>query len=247
MKLVLCLSIWSVSVVLSSCQLARVLNLPGQIELLTTRFQARGLIQQQASQVLSDSFIQQQAAQVLPEGVLQQQASGVFSEGKETNWTDIVVPAQPTGNVSQQCRDDVQQYMHDLLQGKYYALNMLDAGGKPPSGILEGNFNWLGSYSQCVNVTKKGFGSTFDAKYYIATLVPVPKPAQLAVEASGLGAITLHLLGVCVPSSCTADDVIQRLDNSLYFRLLVERGTLQVTSATSPEAAPMHSKTIAAM
>ncbi|XP_035683589.1 nose resistant to fluoxetine protein 6-like [Branchiostoma floridae] len=136
--------------------------------------------------------------------------------------------------------------MHDLLQGKFYALNMLDAGGKPPSGILEGNFNWLGSYSQCVNVTKKGFGSTFDAKYYIATLVPVPKPAQLSVEASGYGAITLHL-GVCVPSSCTADDVIQRLDNSLYFRLLVERGTLQVTSATSPESAPMHSKTIAAI
>ncbi|XP_066294089.1 nose resistant to fluoxetine protein 6-like [Branchiostoma lanceolatum] len=234
MKLLLCLSLWSASCLLTSCQLARVLDLPGQLELLTTRFQARGLIQQQASQVLSENFIQHQASQVL-------------AQGTETNWTDIVVPAQPTGNVSPQCRDDVQQYMQDLLQGKFYALNILDAGGKPPSGILEGNFNWLGSYSQCINVTKKGFGSTFDAKYYIATLAPVAKPPQLSAGASpALGGLTLRL-GVCVPNSCTTSDVIQRLDNSLYFRLLVEGGTLQVTSASSPTSPPLHNKTIAAI
>ncbi|XP_078687293.1 nose resistant to fluoxetine protein 6-like [Branchiostoma floridae x Branchiostoma belcheri] len=132
--------------------------------------------------------------------------------------------------------------MKDLLHGEFYALNMLDAAGKPPSGILEGNLIWLGSYSQCVNVTKKGFGITFDAKYYVATLVPVPT----SKAAARLGAVTLHL-GVCVPSSCTTHDVIQRLDNSLYFRLLVENGTLQVTSASSPEYAPMQAKTIAAI
>ena len=29
---------------------------------------------------------------------------------------------------------------------------MLDAFGKPESGILDGNFKWLGSYDECIHI-----------------------------------------------------------------------------------------------
>ena len=41
-------------------------------------------------------------------------------------------------------------------QATMYDINIsaavLDAQGTPPSGILEGNIHWLGSYEQCMRV-----------------------------------------------------------------------------------------------
>ncbi|XP_066267578.1 uncharacterized protein [Branchiostoma lanceolatum] len=111
-------------------------------------------------------------------GLFQQNLADTIHDFSTVNWTDITIPAQPTGNISQQCQKDVAQYETDLSQGKMYALQMLDAGGKPPSGILNGNIVWAGSYSQCVNITRKGFNITFDGKFYLATLARVGQAQQ---------------------------------------------------------------------
>ncbi|CAH1252795.1 Hypp1588, partial [Branchiostoma lanceolatum] len=59
--------------------------------------------------------------------------------------------------------------------------------------------------------------------------------------------ITKLTLGICMPSSCTQNDVIQRLDGSIYWRFLVQQGILQVTSAYSQESIPIQNVTIAAI
>ncbi|XP_035686734.1 nose resistant to fluoxetine protein 6-like [Branchiostoma floridae] len=195
-------------------------------------------------------------------GLLQKKIADAILGFSTVNWTDVSIPAQPTGNISQQCQKDVAQYEADLFQGKNYALQtaplsvplsltVLDSGGKPPSGILNGNLFWLGSYSQCVNITRKGFNITFDGKFYLATLVPVPQAKQSQQLTEGVpilpGSPLNLILGVCVPSSCSQHDVIQRLDGSIYWRFLVQHGILQVTSAYSQESPPIQSVTIAAI
>ncbi|XP_078614290.1 nose resistant to fluoxetine protein 6-like [Branchiostoma floridae x Branchiostoma japonicum] len=87
----------------------------------------------------------------------------------------------------------------------YLSLIVVDSGGKPGSGILNGNLIWAGSYSQCVNITKKGYNITFDGKFYMATVMPVVQSGPIA----GLYGIRV---GICVPSSCSQHDVIQSLD-----------------------------------
>ncbi|XP_035683620.1 nose resistant to fluoxetine protein 6-like [Branchiostoma floridae] len=185
-------------------------------------------------------------------GLLQQKISDIVLDFSTVNWTDITIPAQPTGNISQQCQKDVAQYEADLFQGKTYAMQILDAAGKPPSGILNGNLFWVGSYSQCVNITRKGYNITFDGKFYLATLVPVARAQQseqLTQDGgAGIPGMGLKLtLGVCVPNSCSQHDVIQRLDGSIYWRFLVQQGILQVTSAYSQESPPIQNVTIAAI
>eukprot|EP00058_Branchiostoma_floridae_P023935 XP_002609425.1 hypothetical protein BRAFLDRAFT_124632 [Branchiostoma floridae] len=159
-------------------------------------------------------------------GLLQQKISDIVLDFSTVNWTDITIPAQPTGNISQQCQKDVAQYEADLFQGKTYAMQILDAAGKPPSGILNGNLFWVGSYSQCVNITRKGYNITFDGKFYLASLVPVARAQQseqLTQDGgAGIPGMGLKLtLGVCVPNSCSQHDVIQRLDGSITGRVLL--------------------------
>ncbi|XP_066294090.1 nose resistant to fluoxetine protein 6-like isoform X1 [Branchiostoma lanceolatum] len=123
--------------------------------------------------------------------------------------------AVPSYNVSAACRNATFRYEEDLIRnGKMYALQMFDAAGKLPSGVMEGNFAWWGLYSQCANVTAKGFGENipFDAKYWTATIGPVFSP-QLYLR-----------VGVCVPDICSRDDVIEWLDGSILMRMLLREG-----------------------
>ena len=49
------------------------------------------------------------------------------------------------------------------LCSEEYALNMVDSWGKPQSGLLYGNHQWLGSYDQCLEQQN----DTIIAKYYL--------------------------------------------------------------------------------
>ena len=76
----------------------------------------------------------------------------------------------------------------------FWAYKMLDATGKFPDGILEGNFNALGSYSSCLEIeaTPK-YGPPFSGKYGGARFKHKSRPFTL-------------LYGVCFPSSCIDTD-----------------------------------------
>ena len=81
---------------------------------------------------------------------------------------------------------------------------MLDATGKIPDGIMEGNFNALGSYSECIELEGVIGNHTFSGKYgAVNQFSVVPK----------------LLYGVCLPSTCSDDDFYQivcALDRAVY-------------------------------
>lgn len=55
-------------------------------------------------------------------------------------------------NQSTRCGADLQKLIDAALDRELWALKVFDAWGKPlPSGLLNGNIFWLGSYEECVN------------------------------------------------------------------------------------------------
>ncbi|XP_078606530.1 nose resistant to fluoxetine protein 6-like isoform X2 [Branchiostoma floridae x Branchiostoma japonicum] len=163
------------------------------------------------------------------------EAIAAYNTAKELSTSgDMAVPSY---NVSEACRNATFRYQEDMLAGKMYALQMFDAAGKLPSGFLEGNFNWWGLYTQCANVTAKASGENinFDAKYWTATIGPVLSP-QLFVH-----------LGVCVPDTCTRDDVIEWLDGSILMRLLLREGITVVDAKSQQVWTTLPRTTLAAI
>ena len=78
---------------------------------------------------------------------------------------------------------------------------MLDATGKFPDGLLEGNFNALGSYSSCLEIeaTPK-YGPPFSGKFGGVQFISLNMDPTATTAAPNL------LYGVCLPSSCTDAD-----------------------------------------
>ena len=79
---------------------------------------------------------------------------------------------------------------------------MLDATGKLPDGILQGNLYALGSYSSCLDVDAKPNGSLpFSGKFGGAQFVDLS-----TYDFQATVAMPMLLYGVCLPSSCTDKD-----------------------------------------
>ena len=81
---------------------------------------------------------------------------------------------------------------------------MLDATGKFPDGILEGNFNALGSQPSCIEIEAhpKG-GLPFSGKFGGVNAYGLPKT----------------LYGVCLPSTCSDQEfysIVCALDRAVY-------------------------------
>ncbi|XP_078687081.1 uncharacterized protein LOC144919496 [Branchiostoma floridae x Branchiostoma belcheri] len=167
-------------------------------------------------------------------------AVAAYDAAKARPEEDIPVP---TYNVSEACRNATFRYQEDLLHGKMYALQMFDAAGKLPSGVLEGNLNWWGLYSQCTNITAKGYGENinFDAKYWTATIGPLPPGIPTPPSHDYLR------VGVCVPDTCSRNDVIQWLDGSVLMRLLLREGLTVMDAKTLQVRTTLHGTTVAAI
>ncbi|CAG0883124.1 unnamed protein product [Darwinula stevensoni] len=137
-----------------------------------------------------------------------------------------------------QCRAHFTFYLFALLpflpsvaedDDILWALSMLDATGKIPEGILEGNlFEW-GNWDQCLAIKvslnestlPEGIQGNFTGKYCLTNLIfmdpaqrelqmrairPKPRTGGLGEMASLLGALP-PAIGVCVPSSCSHQDL----------------------------------------
>ncbi|XP_071103284.1 O-acyltransferase like protein-like [Haliotis cracherodii] len=124
--------------------------------------------------------------------------------------------------VNPQCMTDLLEYFHGLTRLDMWALNMLDASGKPGSSLLKGAVKFYGNYDECLetNVTLKGVtggpgreirGSYCNLAFTLPQSVldatgaldtPMPLPADY------VPALEWHL---CLPQSCNED--------TLYFAL----------------------------
>ena len=92
---------------------------------------------------------------------------------------------------------------------------MLDATGKFPDGILQGNLNALGSYSACLQISAEPRGKTpFTGKFGGASFYNLGN-----LDFTDPAGIIAPLYGVCLPSSCTDKDfngILQTIDIAIH-------------------------------
>ncbi|KAK7495799.1 hypothetical protein BaRGS_00013019 [Batillaria attramentaria] len=95
-----------------------------------------------------------------------------------------------------------------LFERQSWALQMLDAMGKPSPAILDGNFNWPGAYDYCHKVRSSNTLPQFSGQYCTGqVLLSVSGPF-------GPGIPTPISLGLCVPDTCSAMDVTLLLNEA---------------------------------
>ncbi|XP_021339895.1 O-acyltransferase like protein-like, partial [Mizuhopecten yessoensis] len=113
--------------------------------------------------------------------------------------------------VSFTCLNDTKQVMLDILAKKPYAIGMLDADTKIPSGIMQGHWLWLGSYDECKSVQSPSLpsGHQITGQYCLtSTLKYLPVMGYKPLS-----------FGTCVPNSCSEDDV------KALLRSLIDNGS----------------------
>ncbi|KAG5684660.1 hypothetical protein PVAND_013878 [Polypedilum vanderplanki] len=126
--------------------------------------------------------------------------------------------------VSADCRRDYLHYLQSLMSFDMWALQMYDASGHFSTGILRGNVNSFGDFEECINIRNEKL--KISGKHcYIETQPHIEESAQYLNHLKKLiqsyeiiksrledpAHIFTHfssiVYGLCVPSSCTHDDV----------------------------------------
>ncbi|XP_022242069.1 O-acyltransferase like protein-like [Limulus polyphemus] len=121
----------------------------------------------------------------------------------------------PAVNVSDQCANSTYLLRYAVQRQEPWALRMIDALGKPSSGILEGNVIFLGYYSECLETTAVLPGSTrglrqFWGKYCLPTLsskYTTSAPQEIPGPSYEILTSNSPKIGLCVPSTCSLTDV----------------------------------------
>ncbi|XP_052270668.1 O-acyltransferase like protein-like isoform X1 [Dreissena polymorpha] len=128
------------------------------------------------------------------------------------------VPLKPSGLVSDVCYNDVMTTFDSLVAMKKWAVDMIDATGKPNAGLQRGSFYFLGSYDQCyqikpeikagdviggVNVTSS---RSFSTKFCRAN-IPIPDSFVESLHVDTHGIRLKLIMGLCVPETCHSADM----------------------------------------
>lgn len=142
---------------------------------------------------------------------------------------------------SQTCKMHTDIFWQELQSGSTWAAAMFDATGKLPDGILVGNLNAWGSWDECLQIEAYLDPAKYpnippDQRYFRGRYVPVQvfPPAPMVnrevdgaeggdVQADRLGEVIINLnlgmatgvMGMCVPSSCSSEDVAEGLHTLL--------------------------------
>ncbi|CAL1277769.1 unnamed protein product [Larinioides sclopetarius] len=109
---------------------------------------------------------------------------------------------------SEKCVQDLQYVFRSLSSPIDWPLKMLDSFGKPESGILLGNFKWLGEYDECLKIYappdgKSGVGD-FHGKYCSLSIPVVLENMTIPLSTA-----------VCLPDSCNPNATFNGLFKDL--------------------------------
>ncbi|XP_070180387.1 O-acyltransferase like protein-like [Littorina saxatilis] len=110
--------------------------------------------------------------------------------------------------VSSQCQRDLGNFVEGLLNLEEWAVQMADSYGRPGPGLTRGQKTFVGDYGQCRDTghtlstgrSLRGQFCTLTTKTHLMSHAP-----QLARMFYLLDTVDVH---VCVPNSCSDDDVI---------------------------------------
>ncbi|GIX73534.1 nose resistant to fluoxetine protein 6 [Caerostris extrusa] len=161
-------------------------------------------------------------------------------------------------SISSQCTGAMMKYIAGLTSVKVWAIRMLDATSKPPSGIFEGTLVDFGGFDQCLKVEfpKRNGDIEFRGKYCAIEAKPImpPVPSNFSMarnsQAKPLDSIREEVkiagtalnylkfrLGVCVPSKCTLEDmqaIAKRASEVVKMDVKIPQCYVQETVAFKP-------------
>ncbi|KAK3592293.1 hypothetical protein CHS0354_032683 [Potamilus streckersoni] len=129
--------------------------------------------------------------------------------------------------VSTECRNDVQILLGAIFQGKGWALKFLDAMGKPPSGISDGQLLWLGSYDQCVDAKALNNATMFRGQYCLADIT------MTGIVPSLPGLPAKITIGLCIPDSCQLQGLGLPVLCDIKENFVQDQSAIAITSAVS--------------
>ena len=84
----------------------------------------------------------------------------------------------------------------------------LDAWGKLPSGLMQGNIYWIGSVYECGHYLR-GLNNT---------LVDQPFRTRTCTIGNGISNNIRPVYGLCVPQSCHVDDIVDFINRRRFMR-----------------------------
>ncbi|KAG8287302.1 hypothetical protein J6590_041546 [Homalodisca vitripennis] len=122
----------------------------------------------------------------------------------------------PLDSETELCRNHSNFMFESFLNFDLWALRMVDASSKLPSGVLDGHIMDIGNYDQCLSVEApeklfRGQMCIVETKGFMPDTIDKLNP-----ERPFLKAFRIDLMfAVCVPSSCTAQDVKTHLNVAL--------------------------------
>jgi hypothetical protein len=126
--------------------------------------------------------------------------------------------AQP--NVTQSCLKQLLQFVEALNEKKPWATQVVDAFGKPQSGINWGSLTWAGEYKECTNVTiniNVTAGDVWQGKYCSVSSSSVVNQITIQFDLSldkkiiFLYHVKPFKVGLCMPNHCSNIDISQIL------------------------------------
>ncbi|XP_060070113.1 nose resistant to fluoxetine protein 6-like [Ylistrum balloti] len=129
----------------------------------------------------------------------------------------VLAWAKSNDTVSEDCTNALRLLINAVGSQEVWAMEFLDAMGKPPSGILQFDLVWPGQYDQCVNISAKVNDTNHNntmvnvqGKYYrLEIRLPLNLPPSMFVQTPLLAVYLKDFTyGVCMPSQCSMSDVI---------------------------------------
>ncbi|CAF1405402.1 unnamed protein product [Rotaria magnacalcarata] len=100
------------------------------------------------------------------------------------------------------CSRDIALLTRDLVSKQTWALKTLDAWGKLPSGIMQGNIFWIGSTYECEHHLR-GLNNT---------VVEQPIRTRTCIISSTQSITVRPIYGICVPQSCNENELINYIN-----------------------------------
>ncbi|XP_069118681.1 nose resistant to fluoxetine protein 6-like [Argopecten irradians] len=106
-------------------------------------------------------------------------------------------------NVSDLCLRDMKQIIYGIQRKERWTTRLLDALGKPGSGLTDGNLQWIGSYDMCNSVEGIVHEDMVDNTGPQYTLQGKFCKGYLSLGIQGISGATY---GTCVPKTCSPED-----------------------------------------
>ncbi|XP_001599171.3 nose resistant to fluoxetine protein 6 [Nasonia vitripennis] len=124
------------------------------------------------------------------------------------------------------CGRDLAILDEAITRRETWALKMLDASSKIPSGLLEGNFIDLGMFDECMGVKGEALGVEIRGRHCMYSIASTSGNDSHLINPT---------LSICMPSTCNGSDIVYLFNSTIStIDRLKELGITVVSATCTP-------------